>query len=389
MLPIENESFYNLIGDEISRESIVERMIDYYNQKLEIGETKITDFNEGSEIRNLLESIAVDLYDLMEDNYEATKIAFISTAYGEWLDLHGENPLINLPRDTGSQAVGFVTFSIPDVSTVDIIIPEETLLICEDNDLEYVTDSEAIIVAGDTSVEVYCTCLTVGEDGNCAANTITVIDDENIDDTVSVINTEAFSEGTDYEEDDEYQERLLSNIRIDNFGSVGYYQELGNNVKGVHDILLVEDEVYTRKILVNGKEKPVSDEVLINVLQEFTKPENIVLGHNFIVDAPDYIILNLKLDLKIEFEFEDELIINRLHSFFDGGVTDDGFDFEGFSIGEKLNETQLYSCLESLDGVLRASATILDDNSSIADLTVNNNQIIKLGSVVINKTLAE
>ena len=77
MLPIENESFYNIIGDEISRESIVERMIDYYNQKLEIGETKITDFNEGSEIRNLLESIAVDLYDLMEDNYEATKIAFI------------------------------------------------------------------------------------------------------------------------------------------------------------------------------------------------------------------------------------------------------------------------------------------------------------------------
>ena len=52
-------------------------MIEYYNQKLEIGETKVTDFNEGSEIRNLLESFAVDLYDLMEDNYEATKIAFI------------------------------------------------------------------------------------------------------------------------------------------------------------------------------------------------------------------------------------------------------------------------------------------------------------------------
>ena len=108
-LPIENESFYNLIGDEISRESIVEEMIEYYNQKLELGETRVTDFNEGSEIRNLLESIAVDLYDLMEDNYEATKIAFISSAYGEWLDLHGENPLINLPRDTGSEAVGFVT----------------------------------------------------------------------------------------------------------------------------------------------------------------------------------------------------------------------------------------------------------------------------------------
>ena len=388
-LPIENESFYNLIGDEISRESIVERMIEYYKEKLEVGETRVTDFNEGSEIRNLLESIAVDLYDLMEDNYEATKIAFISSAYGEWLDLHGENPLINLPRDTGSEAAGFVTFSIPDVRTVDIIIPEETLLVCEDNDLEYITDSEAVIIAGDTSVDVYCTCLTVGEDGNCPANTITMIDDDTVDETVEVTNAEAFSEGTDYEEDDEYQERLLSAIRIDNFGSIGYYQDLGNNIEGVHDIFLIDDETYTRKILVNGYEKPVSEEVLVNVLQEFTRPENIVLGHRFIVDVPEYIVLNLNLDLVVEYEFEDELIINRLQSFFNGGITDDGFDFEGFSIGQNLNENIFYSALESLDGVLRASATILDDDSNLSSITVNNNEVIKLGEVSINKTLSD
>ena len=388
-MPMENESFYNLIGEEISREGIVEKMIEYYAQKLEIGETKVTDFNEGSEIRNLLESIAVDLYALMEDNYEATKIAFISSAYGEWLDLHGENPLINIPRDTGSEAVGLVTFSIPDVRTVDIIIPEETILICEDNDLEYVTDSEAVIVAGDTSVDVYCTCLTVGEDGNCPANTITTIDDDNVDFTVEVTNPEAFSEGTDYEEDDEYQERLLSAIRIDNFGSIGYYQELGENIDGVHDILLIDDETYTRKILVNGDEKPVSNEVLMNVLREFTRPENIVLGHSFIVDSPEYIVLNLELDLIVEYEFEEDIIVNRLHSFFDGGITSDGYDFSGCYIGETINETHLYSSLESLDGILRASATILDNDSSLRTITVNNNQVIKLGEVTINQTIID
>ena len=386
-MPMENESFYNLIGEQISREGIVEKMIEYYAQKLEIGETKVTDFNEGSEIRNLLESIAVDLYALMEDNYEASKIAFISSAYGEWLDLHGENPLINLPRDTGSEAVGLVTFSIPDVRTVDIIIPEETILICEDNDLEYVTDSEAVIVAGDTSVDVYCTCLTVGEDGNCPANTITTIDDENVDFSVEVTNPEAFTEGTDYEEDDEYQERLLSAIRIDNFGSIGYYQELGENIDGVHDILLIDDETYTRKILVNGDVKPVSEEVLMNVLREFTRPENIVLGHSFIVDSPEYIVLNLQLDLIVEYEFENDLIVNRLHSFFDGGITSDGYDFSGCFIGEKINETHLYSSLESLDGIIRASARILDNNSSLSTITVNNNQVIKLGEVTINQTI--
>ena len=386
-MPMENESFYNLIGEKISREGIVEKMIDYYNQKLEIGETRVTDFNEGSEIRNLLESIAVDLYTLMEDNYEATKIAFISSAYGEWLDLHGENPLINLPRDTGSEAVGLVTFTIPDVREVDIVIPEETILVCEDNDLEYVTDSEAVIVAGDTSVEVYCTCLTVGEDGNCPANTLNIIDDDYVDDTVEVNNPEAFSEGKDYEEDDEYQERLLSAIRIDNFGSIGYYQELGENIDGVHDILLVDDETYTRKILVNGDVKPVSEEVLMNVLREFTRPENIVLGHSFIVDSPDYIVLNLQLDLIVEYEFENDLIVDRLHSFFDGGITSDGFDFSGCFIGENINETHLYSCLESLDGIMRASARILDNNSDLSSITVNNNQVIKLGQVTINQTI--
>lgn len=388
-MPIENESFYNLVGELISRESIVEKMIDYYNQKLEIGETRVTDFNEGSEIRNLLESIAVDLYDLMEDNYEATRIAFISTAYGEWLDLHGENPLINTPRDTGSEASGFVTFTIPDIRTVDLIIPEETILICEDNDLEYITDSEAIIIAGDTSVEVYCTCLTVGEDGNCPANTITTIDDDNIDDTIEVTNPEAFSDGTDYEEDDEYRERLLSSIRLDNFGSIGYYQDLGENIKGVHDILLVPDESYTRKIIVNGASKPVKDSVLMDVLVEFTKPENIVLGHSFIVDSPDYIVLNLTLDLVVEYELENEIILNRLNSFFNGGVTDDGFDFEGFSIGEKLKETYLYSALESLDGVLRSSAKITGTNAGLNTITVNNNQVLQLGEITINQTLID
>ena len=388
-MPIENESFYNLIGKQISRESIVQEMIDYYNQKLEIGETKITDFNEGSEIRNLLEAFAVDLYALMEDNYESTKIAFISNAYGEWLDLHGENPLINLPRDTGTESVGLVSFSIPDVRTVDIIIPEETILICEENDLEYITDSEAVIVAGDRNVEVYCTCLTVGEDGNCSANTITTIDDDNIDDTVTVTNPEAFSEGTEYEEDDEYRERLLNVIRSDNFGSIGYYQELGDNIDGVHDILLIDDETYTRKILVNGDEKPVTNEILMNVLTEFTKPEKIVLGHKFIVDSPDYHILNLTLNLIVEYEFEDDLIIDRLNSFFNGGETSDGYDFSGCFIGENIDETYLYSALESLDGIIRASARITDDNSELSSLTINNTTVIKLGEITINQTLID
>ena len=79
-MAIEEESFYNIVGEEINRTNLVQQMINYYALKLEVGETRITDFNEGSEIRNLLESIAVDLYYLMEDQNELSKIAFPDTA---------------------------------------------------------------------------------------------------------------------------------------------------------------------------------------------------------------------------------------------------------------------------------------------------------------------
>ena len=403
MLPIENESFYNIAGDEISRESIVEKMIDYYSEKLEIGETRVTDFNEGSEIRNLLESIAVDLYDLMQEANENSKVAFISSAYGEWLDLHGENPLIDSPRDTGTEATGLVTFSIPEATTVDVIIPEDTILVCEDNDLEYATDSEAIIVPGDTSVDVYCTCLTVGEDGNCSANAITVIDDDNIDETVTVTNPEAFSEGTDYEEDDEYQTRLLNIVRKDNFGSVGYYKELGESVDGVHDILLVDDENYTRKILVNTSYGADIDEVLMNVLLEFTKLENIVLDHSFIVDTPKYVRIGLHLDLSLEYEVDDLDITNALALFYEGGVSDDGYEYEGFSIGETFNESMFYTAIENIDGVLRAEAYayyVLTEttygetpspsdrlNLKLSDIPIPSDAVIRGGDLELNKTV--
>ena len=45
-------SFYNTNGDEISISNIVNQMINYYNLKHEVGETVVTDFNEGSEIRH-------------------------------------------------------------------------------------------------------------------------------------------------------------------------------------------------------------------------------------------------------------------------------------------------------------------------------------------------
>ena len=394
-MAIEEETFYNVIGEEINRTNLVNQMIGFYNLLLEVGETKITDFNEGSEIRNLLESVAVLGYYTMEDQNELSKIAFPDTAEGEWLDKHGANPFINLERDTGSEATGFVVFTIPNASTDDIVIPEETIVVSTESSLEYATDSEVIIAAGETEVTASVTCLTEGVEGNCSENTVTLIDDDYIDiSELTVNNTEAFTGGTDYEEDDEYRERLLAFVRQPDFGSLPYYHELGDNIEGVHDVLLVDTgetteigRPYTKKILVNGDTKPVTNELLITVLEVFTDPNNKVIDHTFIVDPPEYVDLSLTVNLNVSNELVESEIAGVVQAVFDGGAPVDSMEFDGLCIGETLFKNNLISALELFDGV--ESVTIIDDGTleELTDISVEPNEVLQLTGLAIHQTI--
>ncbi|MBR1611891.1 MAG: baseplate J/gp47 family protein [Methanobrevibacter sp.] len=385
-MAVNDNSFYNLLGEEISRSNLVQQMIDFYSLLLEVGESNITDFNEGSEIRNLLESFAVDLYYLMESENELTEIGFIDTAYGEWLDKHGLNPFIGLERDTGMEATGHVTFSIPEFATTELVIPEGTIVVCEDNGLEFATDNETIISVGDNEANATVTCLTVGSDGNCDSETVNVIDDDYLNiPGLEVINDDEFTGGTDYEEDDEYRERLLAYIRQDDFGSIGYYEKLGNDVPGVHDVTLVDVEDYTKKVLVNGDNKPTPDSVLTAVLAEFSSIYNIVVDHTFTVAKPTYVTLNLNVDLDVIVELDEDELETAITDFFNGGSNVTSMDFDGLYIGESLSKYKLYPCLEGFDGV--ESVTVTIDGDELTELTCDDNEVFKLGTVSITQNV--
>lgn len=391
-MAIDEESFYTVNGEEITRTELVEQMIEYYRLKREAGETVVSDFNEGSEIRNLLESLAVDIYYLMEDKQDLTNIAFVETADGEWLDKHGANPFIQLARETGEVATGYVVFTIPEVSTVDVVIPEGTVVYSEESGLEFVTDADYTISVGETSVTATVSCLTEGEDGNAEANTVTLIDDDNID-NVTVNNPEGFTGGLDYEEDDEYRERLMAHTQRADFGSLPYYEELGNNITGVHDVYLVDTEEtttsgkkYTKKVLVNGKVKPTPTEVLSDVLEAFTDTNNIVVGHIFIVANPIYVDCDLRVELTVEELLNETEVKNVVTAFFDGGLPIVGVEFEGLDIGEGLYVNSLISALEYFDGVV--SVNIFDgEGNPLSDIVINENEVLNVGDLTINQTL--
>ena len=372
-------SFYNTNGDEISLSNIVNQMINYYNMKHEVGETVITDFNEGSEIRNLLEAFAIGIYALLEEQHEATKIAFISTSEGVFLDRLGELPFIDLPRITGSVAGGSVTFTLAEAQSDDVVIPAETFIRNED-EISFYTLSDCVISSGDLTGSVLVEAISPGVDGNAPAGTVTIFEDEDIDTSlVSVTNVEAFRGGSDWEDDDEYRERLLDNVQADGFGTVGWYRGLCEDVDGVHDVKFVSDATYTRKCLVNGIVKQTPNAVLLDVLTELSDLDNLVLGHRFIVDKPSYTSVDLDISLDVTNEMDTDILDDCLGAFVDG-TSFDRMEYTGLRIGEDFNALMVKSALAIFPDIVDVTS-VTSDGVEVETVSPGVNGVIQLGTV--------
>lgn len=385
-MALEEVSFRNTNGEEINLSNIVSQMVDYYNQKLEVGETIITDFNEGSEIRNLLEAFAVGIYALLEEQHEATRMAFISTAEGVALDLIGEMPFINLPRITGEYATGTIKFTLAETQTEDIVIPEDTIVACSDTGLDFATTNECTILAGETFEYTTVECITMGSDGNVASQSIdTIISDELNLELLSVTNETALEMGTDTEDDEEYRTRLLENIRADGFGSQGWYVNLCESVTGVHDVLLLDDAEYTKKILINGNSKPTSNSILLEVLTKLTDLDNKVITHTFTVDKPSYNTVNLTISLDVTTTIQDTDLFDTVQAVFDGGSSITQAEWDGLNINQSITKEDIASALYIFDDVINITS-IKQNNVEVTTITPSSNAVLQLGTVTFNQT---
>ena len=391
MSSLNDESFYNILGEEISRNGLTQQMIGFYGLLLEVGETKVTDFNEGSEIRNLLESVAVDHYVILDDQNEHAKITFIDTAYGEWLDKHGQHPRLRLERNQGAEAVGEVTFTIPAVSAEQTIIPEGTLLASTETGLQFSTDYDAVIEIGDLNVDVQCTCMSVGEDGNVVSGSIDLIDDEFLDiKGITVTNNDPFTNGVDYEEDEAYRARLLEYIRREDFASLPYYINLAESVPGVHDVKLVDEVGVSKKILVNGDVKETSDTLLVDVLAKFTDTRNLGLNHTFNVGKPLFVKYSMDVVVNVDAELPEGTFEDLIIKYVDGGYStfDGRIDFNGANIGQSISKDEFVNALRIIDNVQDATVTIYNSSStSVNECSVDVDEVVEITSVNVTQNI--
>ena len=367
-------------------------MVNYYGLKLENGETRLTDFNEGSEIRNILEAFAIGIYALLEEQHEATRIAFISSSYGIWLDRIGELPFIDLPRVTGDYAHGAVTFTLAVAQEADFVVPMDTIVASSELGIDFATTADCTISAGETSESVPVTCLVMGEDGNVPSGSIDSIIGGAFDSEIlSVTNASAMEEGTDEENDEDYRERLLDNVQADGFGTQGWYVNLCKSVDGVHDVLLIDDTdetdpLYTKVVLVNGDEKPTPNGILVDVLTNLTDIDNIVINHRFNVDKPTYTEVNLNIGLSVVAELDEDMLEDTMQKLFDGGEASSEMTFDGLNINEALTADTITSTLEIFDGLVEVTS-LKDGVTDVTTLTPATNGVLQLKTISITQTV--
>lgn len=356
--------FYNIYDEEISQESILEDLISYYQQLHDEGKTEITDFSEGSEVRTLLEVLSHLAYNIREEQNDTIANHFINSADDEYLDLLGANPNVALERIEGNSASGLVKFSIDTPATSEVIIPTDTSV--NSDEQEYMTTEEGIISIGETYTYVPVECVIEGADGNCEIDDINNCDDFP---QITVTNDEAFTDGIDEEDDEDYRNRMLEYIRTDNFGSRGYYENILLSIDDVHDIKVFDSED-TIGYYLNTNTSAGNTKALTEAVTYFNDNNNYQLGHSFEFKTSILHPVNFTVHLPSNSEVTANEIHTITNSIFTGGNTGYSLnDYSGLNMGETKTKTEIINLIkEAYNDISNITIT----NIQIDDNTVND-----------------
>lgn len=367
-------------GTEKSRSGIVNSNIGFYQEKYEENITNICDFSDGSEIRTLHESIAVDIINLYRDNYELFKQTFVLYATGAYLDWHGCE--YHLSRKQSDVATGNVTFSLKETLAVDYIIPQGTVILGRGTGYEYILSSNITIPAGTLTTDGTVYSKLTGARYNSLANTLTAFKDEaSIRKPVSVTNANPITGGVDAETDDEFRQRILAAKKESAYGTVSsYINLLKNSVNDIHDVSFVDPEllinsVYAAKhyktngkdyctdcdavVFVNANSKPCPDNVLDEVNYIMTQQNNIVIGQLFHVQKAALAVIYLYVNVYVETIVNEDVMADHIQAYLDGDeiTTKSGNRrYKGLDIGEILYKSKLIDCIENIPGVLQVES---------------------------------
>lgn len=362
--------------------TILETLIDYFRT----AQTSITDFNEGSEARNLLGAVALSQYELYYYIGLLFEMGYVQTAKGDYLDQIGV--IVNCYRQTANKASGNVTFTIDDAIATDLVIEAGNVVTCSSNyELTFTTTSDITIVAGQTSASGAITADTGGLAGNVAIGVIDTLEENTTGENITVTNAAALTGGTETEGDEDYRVRILEAGKATAMGNIAWYKSIVNAITGVHDSLVLNtpfDENFTMIIYVNGDSKPTPDALITTVEEAFSTETNMIGGMSLQISKPSYTVQNITADVTIQsgysFSTVQANIVSNITAYFQGGTTTYENIFPGLNIGDNIIVSVIQMIIGNTEGVQDFTLTSPTSNVVMGSITA-----AQLGTITITE----
>lgn len=393
-------------GTTFTRSGIVEQSINFYKQAYQDELTNITDFSDGSEIRTLHESWAVELFSFYVEMERQAKMKFIRYASGNYLDEIACE--YHLSRKKAEIATGMVTFTTSaTINGTSMNIPKGTVILDHVTGYEYILQDDVILTETDTPANGVVYSKLTGAKYNAPKNRLRAFRDiVSIRTEIKVTNPTEITGGLDAENDEDFRNRILNAKREKAYGTASAYANLIiNDVPDVHDVqfvdpeLLISDESYPRHykpnttlkdvcqldsnknvkydangnpiyksfatlksqnllctdctdvLFVNCFSKPSPEEVLDEVEFIMTQQNNLVLGQKFHIERAEPDVVHLNIELFVIATIDEDILYDHLMAYFDGGTVSSKTGntyYGGLNIGEPLYKARLIDVLEDI-----------------------------------------
>ena len=156
--------------------------------------------------------------------------SFPQTAQGVYLDYHAQAR--GLTRAAALPAAGALRFSLETAAATDLPIDQGTTAMTAGG-LAFATVEDAVLEAGELSVDVAAQALEAGSGGNVATGAIRLmaVAPSGVQ---SCTNPQAFTGGRDQEEDESLRQRILDSYRrLPNGANAAYYEQQAMAFEGV------------------------------------------------------------------------------------------------------------------------------------------------------------
>lgn len=295
----EISKLYNLpdisFVNDITYEQILNEMVaDYETKYQEITGRKIT-LRPGDKEHIHLRIEAGQYYQMYQVMDNAAKMNLLKYSKGNFLRHLGafKKTFIQEPKP----AVVTARFTLSEVRKDVIYIPQGTRITAGDG-VYFTTDDYAEVKAGDSFVDIDCTCESVGEVGNdyIPGQIETIVDP--VPYVASVANTTKSEGGSGEESEESFRERIFlapSSYSVAGPADAYEYWVKQYNSAAIEDVKIYEptEAVVDIRILLNGGALP--SQTFCSGCLEYLKENPIIpLTDNDIVAAPDVVNYNVK-----------------------------------------------------------------------------------------------